>query len=259
MHYKRDSNESIVGGQIMYVEMNAWREILARIFVGFTEQDNVSPGWLINPATKRRLKLDKFFPEAGIAIRFVGLTAKGQGRQSDWEALETEQREQTRVELCRENDVQLMLINPVDDPLKQLDNLSQLLVRASRVLAQGDRNIQEKQLWMPSLSEARDRAAKVRSLLGKNTESMLANLAESWRDRETRRLAELTKPVEPRKPTERRGTPPVLADGQRVCHERFGEGVITNVENGSISILFDAAQERTFAVDLVQDKLTASS
>jgi hypothetical protein len=43
----------------MYTEMNAWREILARTFDGFFEQDNVSPEWLINPATKRRLKLDQ--------------------------------------------------------------------------------------------------------------------------------------------------------------------------------------------------------
>ena len=61
----------------MYTEMNAWREILARTFDGFFEQDNVSPEWLINPATKRRLKLDKFYPEAGLAIRFIGLVAKG--------------------------------------------------------------------------------------------------------------------------------------------------------------------------------------
>ena len=100
----------------MYVEMNAWREILARIFEGFTEQDNVSPAWLINPATKRRLKLDKYFPEATIAIRFIGLTAKGQGRQSDWEVQETEQRDQTRVELCRINGVQLVLIDPAMIP-----------------------------------------------------------------------------------------------------------------------------------------------
>ena len=62
--------------------MNAWREILARIFDGFKAQDNVSPEWLINPATRRRLKLDRLYPDAGVAIRFAGLTAKGQ-RPSD--------------------------------------------------------------------------------------------------------------------------------------------------------------------------------
>ena len=89
-----------------YFAISAWREILARIFTGFDEQDNVSPAWLVNPATNRRLKLDILYPQVGIAVRFVGLTAKGQGRQSDWEALEVEQRDQTRSELCRQNGVQ---------------------------------------------------------------------------------------------------------------------------------------------------------
>ncbi len=92
--------------------MNAWREVLSRIFEEFTAQDNISPDWLINPATRRRSKLDRYYPDAGVAIRFTGLTAKGQGRQSDRDALETEQRDQTRVELCRMNGVQLAIINP---------------------------------------------------------------------------------------------------------------------------------------------------
>jgi hypothetical protein len=239
----------------MYVEMNAWREILARIFEGFTEQDNVSPAWLINPATKRRLKLDKFFPEAGIAIRFIGLMAKGQGRQSDWEVLETEQRDQTRVELCRMNGVQLVLIDPADDPVKQIDNLSQLLARASRTLAQSERPHREKQQWMPALSEARNRLAKVRALIGKNTERMMANLAESWRDREVGRVAALESITPAPQPAKLRSKLPTYLSGQRVNHERFGAGVITKVEEGMLSILFDAEQERTFAVELVQDKL----
>ncbi len=240
----------------MYVEMNAWREILARIFEGFTEQDNVSPAWLINPATKRRLKLDKYFPEATIAIRFIGLTAKGQGRQSDWEVQETEQRDQTRVELCRINGVQLVLIDPADDPLKQMENLSQMLARASRVLAQGERALKEKQQWMPALSEARNRATKIRSALGKNTERVMATLAESWRDREAGRITALMVAPEPAKSSKHRGKAPVYQSGQRVTHDRFGEGVITKVENGQLSILFDAEQERTFAVEYVQDKLS---
>jgi hypothetical protein len=243
----------------MYVEMNAWREILARIFEGFTEQDNVSPAWLINPATKRRLKLDKYFPEATIAIRFIGLTAKGQGRQSDWEVQETEQRDQTRVELCRINGVQLVLIDPADDPLKQMENLSQMLARASRVLAQGERSLKEKQQWMPALSEARNRATKIRATLGKNTERVMGTLAESWRDREAGRVAALMVAPEPAKPPKHRGKTPVYQNGQRVRHERFGEGVITKVENGQLSILFDAEQERTFAVEYVQDKLSTFS
>jgi hypothetical protein len=238
----------------MYIQMNAWREILARIFEGFADQDNVSPGWLVNPATKRRLKLDKYYPEAGVAFRFIGLTAKGQGRQSDWEVLETENRDQTRQELCRMNGVQLVLINLADDPLKQMDQCALLLARASRFLAQSDRSQKEKQIWMPALSEARGRASQLRTMLGKNTDQMMANLAESWRDREAGRVAELAVPrAKPKKKPRRNAL--VFTIGQRVSHERFGEGVVTKLEGESISILFDAQQERTFATELVEDKL----
>lgn len=240
----------------MYIEMNAWREILARIFDQLTAQDNVSPTWLINPATKRRLKLDKLYPEAGIAIRFIGLTAKGQGRQSDWEVMETEQRDQTRHELCRQHGVELVLIDPADDPLKQLDNLAQHLSRASRALAQGERPMSEKQTWMPILNEVRNRAGKVRSLVGKNPEQMMASLAERWRDREAGLVAQLSQPEPKPVPKRKNGKLPTYLVGQRVRHERFGEGVITKaVPAGEISILFDAAQERTFLAELVQDKL----
>ncbi|MEZ4673515.1 MAG: hypothetical protein R2932_04635 [Caldilineaceae bacterium] len=192
----------------------------------------------------------------GIAIRFVGLMAKGQGRQSDWDVLETEQRDQTRQELCRMHGVQLALLDPADDPIKQLDNFSQVLARASRTLAQSDRSHAEKQQWMPALSEARARATKVRSLLGKKPEQVLATLAESWRDREAGRVAALHSPAEPAKPKRRNGKAPVYKEEQRVCHERFGEGVITHIAGDSLTILFDGEQERTFAAELVLDKLS---
>lgn len=238
----------------MYIEMNAWREILARIFAGFSEQDNVSPAWLINPATRRRLKLDKYYPEAGIAIRFVGLTAKGQGRQSDWEAMETEQRDETRVELCRQNGVQLVLIDPADEPRKQMEQLLQSLTRTSRVLAQGQSTLQHKQKWMPALHEARSRAVKVQSSLSKNPDQMMATLAESWRDRETGVTNELQAVAAP---PQRRKQLMTFVVGQRVQHERFGMGTITQWgEDGKLAISFDGSQERTFAAELVQDKLT---
>lgn len=238
----------------MYMEINAWREILARIFEGFAEQDNVSPPWLINPATRRRLKLDKYYPEAGIAIRFIGLTAKGQGRQSDWEAVETENRDETRSELCRQNGVQLVLINPADEARKQLDQLLQALTRTSRLMAQSQNSMQHKQKWMPALHDARGRATKLHSNLSKNPDQVMATWAERWRDREAGIVNQLQTPLpEPPRRSKKRVHYVV---GQRVEHERFGAGTITQMgEDGNISISFDGSQERTFAVELVQDKL----
>jgi hypothetical protein len=244
----------------MYVHMNAWREILARIFVEFKGQDNVSPEWLVNPATRRRLKLDLYYPDAGVAIRFVGLTAKGQGRQSDWEVLETEQRDQTRAELCHLHGVQLVLIDAEEDAAKQVDGLVRTLARASRTLAQGERSAGEKQKWMPALSSARTTASQLHQLIAKNPEQMMANLAESWRDREAGFATTSVAVVPtPQRTPARSGGAGNFAVGQRVRHERFGDGVITGVNpDGTdlmLSILFDGAQERTFLSSLVQGKL----
>jgi hypothetical protein len=238
----------------MYQNINAWREILARTFAGFSEQDNVSPEWLVNPATRRRLKLDKYYPEAGIAVRFLGLMAKGQGRLSDEEAWETEQRDQTRVELCRQHGVQLFLLDPMEDSVKQLDGLVRTLSRASRTLAQSDQPPAYKQRWMPALSLARERATAVRERVSKDPTQMMATLSEGWRDREANLAVRAAEPTP---------ASPVTASystGQRVRHERFGEGVIIELRGeGSeqtLTILFDATQERTFLLSLVHDKLT---
>lgn len=240
----------------IYLSMNSWREILARVFEGFTEQPNVSPEWLVNPATRRRLKLDLYYPEAEFAVRFVGLTAKGQRRQSDWEALEEQQRDQNRAELCRLHGVQLLLVDPLEDPVKQLDTLTSLLTRSSRVLAQSDRPNKVKTRWMPALAEARSRASSLRSRIVKNPEQMMANLAEAWRDRE---LGADAAPEPLPAPAAITLNPADLAVGQRVHHEKFGPGVITAVDGdgaeATVSILFDAAQERTFLIAYVQDKL----
>lgn len=251
----------------VYFAISAWREILARTFAGCREQDNVSPDWLVNPATNRRLKLDKFYPEAGIAVRFVGLTAKGQGRQSDWEVLETEQRDQTRAELCRQNGVQLATIDPNEDIVKQMDGLLSIMARASRSLAQSGQPDSHKLQWMPALAAARDRAEKLRAAIARNPEQMIANLADSWREREAGTALELS--GAPGKTTgAATGVKPahagaisslVLSPGQRVRHLKFGDGVITRIdgsgEGATVAILFDAAEERTFMAGLLYDKL----
>jgi hypothetical protein len=212
---------------------------------------------LVNPATRRRLKLDKYYRDAGLAVRFIGLTAKGQGRQSDWEIQETEQRDQTRAELCRQHGVQLLLIDLDEEAVKQLDSLIRLLSRASRTLAQGDQASRYKLRWMPVLSHARETAAELRSLLAKNPTQMINNLAEAWRDRESGFSADAhTAPP----PLASPASPFVCVVGQRVRHQRFGDGVITALtpseQDTRVSILFDGAEERTFLSSLVYDKLS---
>lgn len=175
--------------------MNAWREILARTLGNFEGQDNVSPPWLVNPATKRRLKLDRYYPNAGIAVRFVGLTAKGQKRQSDWDLMEEEQRNQTRAELCKMNHVQLALIEPTDEAIKQIDRFLRTLVAAHRHLNELKRPNRYQREAARLLQQARLRTSELRSMVNRNPEQALANLAESWREREAGLLASLAAPA----------------------------------------------------------------
>jgi hypothetical protein len=238
-----------------YIVLSAWRELLARIFDGFAAQDNISPEWLVNPSTNRKLKLDKVYPDVAIAVRFVGLTAKGQGRQSDLEVLENEDRERARAELCRAHGVHLASVDPAEDTVKQMDGLLSVLARASRTLANSDRPTQEKATLMTALAAARSRAEQLRSRLVQNPEQMLENLAASWRDREANLAVELSAPT----PAHGHAIAVMLATGQRVRHTRFGEGVVTRIEGSGpeamVAILFDAAQERTFRADLLADKV----
>lgn len=238
-----------------YIVLSAWREMLARIFDGFAERDNVSPDWLVNPSTNRKLKLDKFYPDVSIAVRFVGLTAKGQGRQSDLEVLENTERERSRAELCRQHGVYLATVDPAEDLVKQMDGLLSVMARASRSLAQSDRPAPEMARWMEALAAARSRAEQLRVRVARDPEQMMQNLSESWRDREANLTVQVSVPA----PATGEAVAVVLAPGQRVRHVRFGEGVVMQIDgdgpDAMVSILFDAAQERTFRADLLADKV----
>ena len=246
----------------VYLRSLAWREILARVFEGQRSQTNVSPEWLVNPATRRRLKLDYLYPELGVAVRFAGLTAKGQRRQSDWEVLEAEQRDQTRAELCRLNGVQLAIIQPLKDPVEELDGLLRVLSRASRLAAQEKGSPAHKRARMDGLGKAHRVATDLRGRIRRRPDQMMATLAERWRDREEGLVSELQRDRARENNRKRKAGVKklkALRPGQRVQHSAFGPGVVTGVqgegEEMRVSILFDASQERTFLANLVADKL----
>ncbi|MEZ4658357.1 MAG: hypothetical protein R2911_12355 [Caldilineaceae bacterium] len=255
--------------QSIYLAISAWREVLAQTLGDSPAQDNVSPPWLVNPATQRRLKLDRYYPDVGLAIRFVGLTAKGQKRQSDWEALETEQRDQTRAELCRMNGVQLAIIDPVEEPLKQMDQFMQVLSLAKKApspqpsaknSAPVSRNAAQ-----ATLQNALQKASALRSRMAKNPEQFMATLAECWRDRETGMINDLAQNrVRAASQTTPGGKKKIIKNlgvGQTIEHERFGVGQIVEMDGKGaeerISILFQGnEQPRTFLLELVRAKLS---
>ena len=110
--------------------VNGWREVLARIFEGFDAELNLSPEWLINPETNRRLKLDYLYSDVNLAVRFVGLEGTGQKRRkSDQEVVAEQEREDAREAVCREHGVVLISIDPDDEPRNALRRLESGLSR----------------------------------------------------------------------------------------------------------------------------------
>jgi hypothetical protein len=237
----------------------AWREIMARVMDDFQVLPDVSPDWLVNPATNRRLKLDLLYPEVGLAVRFVGLTAKGQPKQSDWELQEEEQRDQTRAELCRQNGVELFLLETDHpQPPEQLQKLRTTLTRLSRTLAQSNRPERDKAGLMPKLAAARSRLDEVSRRVKRPDD--LALFAELWRDRESAGVAATRQPLAPAATP---GAQPLrLHPDLPVRHERFGPGTVVALAETSgdtqITIRFDTGEERTFLASLVGGKLTVT-
>lgn len=235
----------------------AWREILARTMQGFAVEIDASPPWLVNPATRRRLKLDLLYPQAGLAVRFVGLTAKGQPKQSDWEQLEDQQRDLTREELCRQHGVELFLVDPdYAYPSEQVQRLRLILGRLERGLAQNDRPAREQKALAPLLAGARGRLDDLARRI-KGPES-LALYAELGRDRETAALVAASRPpAAAARPGPAQARP--LVAGNRVVHNRFGAGVVetTTPTDGDvqITITFDTGEQRTFLASLIAGKV----
>ena len=239
------------------VTLMAWREILARAMEGFEVRENISPDWLVNPATRRRLKLDQLYPQVGLAVRFVGLTARGQRRQSDWELLEEEERNVTRSELCRLHGVELLLLDlHSSQPKQQLQRLRTALSRCSRLLAQGSRSDSEKAALMPQLAAARRRLDGVIRQVRQPED--LALYAELWRDREAALVTDAQQATAPR--TKQDSPLPRMQQGQLVQHARFGPGTVTavdgTVDDPLITIQFQDGSQRTFLASLVADKLS---
>ncbi|HEY54363.1 MAG TPA: hypothetical protein G4N94_13010 [Caldilineae bacterium] len=240
-----------------YLYWMGWNEILARIFSGFQTQRNTSPNWLINPATRRKLKLDYLYPDIGIAVRFGGM--QGKVRKSEWEEMEDASRDEIRKELCRLNGVDLILLTPYDPfPRERLSEINMALGAASRRIAKSGRSRGKAEL-MAQLARARDALATIRRSVSKLED--LPPFAEAWRDRETRAIASTQAPAQSTNGSARkRAAVRKLKAGQWVEHERFGRGVVNEIkiepDDVYLTINFITEGRRQFMGSLVADKLT---
>lgn len=233
--------------------VNGWREVLARIFEGFTTEYGLTPDWLINPETNRRLKIDCFYPEVALAVRFVGLegTTRKQ-RKSDEEVEAEELREQARAAACKAHGVVLVSIDPDGEPRVALRNLEMGLARASSQLAQNPQVAHaQKQKLMPLLSQARRRTGEF--VVRLTVPEKLNIYAEMWWDRQANLAAQAPVKAAPH-------TLPRFAVGMDVYHERFGAGRVAAVvpEAGDMKVTVDfvEAGTRSFYASLVAGKMT---
>lgn len=233
--------------------VNGWREVLARVFDGLVTEYGLTPEWLINPETNRRLKLDCFYPQISTAVRFVGLegTTRRQ-RKSDEEVLAEDEREQARAAVCRAHGVVLISIDPDGEPRTALRNIETGLARASSQLAQNAAVTHaHKQKMMPMLAQARRRAGEFATRL--TVPEKLNIYAEMWWDRQANLTAQA-----PAKPAAR--ALPRFEVGMEVYHERFGPGRLTAIEpeagDTKLTVDFVEAGVRSFYASLVAGKLT---
>jgi len=224
---------------------NAWREIFARIFENIETQFTVSPEWLVNPSTNRRLKLDMLYPEIGVAVRFEGLQGKQRKRRLSLEEEAQERtRREARIAVCQEHDIHLIVVDLVEDkPHVNFQRIDEALSRAGQH-AKSENLLQR-------IKEARIIASKLAHKI--TTERDLKLYAELWDDRQY----QISEPAPTTSPATISTTS--YTEGMEVEHTIFGPGVVLSTEssNGDILITVDfiTAGQKTLAASLVSDKL----
>ena len=223
---------------------NAWREILFRIFAETAVEHNVTPAWLVNPSTNRRLKLDLLYPELGVAVRFEGLQGKNRrARPSLEEEVQQRTRDDARVEICRQHGIALIVVDPHgDNPKAIFQAIDAQLGRANQHLTSSS----PRQI----ISEARTTVARIARQIKSNQDLRL--YADLWQDRQYRTPAAA--------PSDASSAPTVtFAEGMEVEHTLFGAGVVTGVvaddDEVLVTVDFVTAGQKTLAASLVGDKL----
>lgn len=230
----------------VWMRINAWREIFARIFEGIEAKINVSPEWLVNPATNRRLKLDLLYPEFGVAIRFEGLQGKQRRqRPSLEEEVQQQTRDNAREEMCQAHGIDLIAFNAAaDSPKTVFKMIDQALGRAGQ-RAQKAETLQK-------IRQARATASTLAHRINQPGGS-LKLFAELWEDRQ---YNQIPKPEQKPRPA---NNLPAFTPGMTVEHTSFGPGVILEVtpsgDETLLTVDFVTAGQKTLAASLVSDKL----
>jgi hypothetical protein len=234
--------------------VNAWREIFARLFQDFTVKQEVTPSWLVNPETKRQLKLDYLYPDIGLGIRLAGRRgSKVRRRLSLEEEAQQRERDEARLRLCQEHGITLVTIDVMSDPPNKIfSKLITALSDVSRRLAKSDLPLARKGELIERNSQARSRLAEIARSVRAETD--LATYEDLWRDR----MYDLRQNV-PSPGADEENLPNQFRKGMKVRHTAFGDGIISDIKpDGAdriITVEFTIGEQRMFSARLVQDKM----
>jgi hypothetical protein len=237
---------------VVWLNINAWREVLARVFDGFLTEYDVSPDWLVNPETNRRLKLDVLYPEIHIAIRFHGLRGREQRqRPSLEEEAQQNVRDTARASLCQAHGIRLVTIDGASgEPKAILRELSMALSDLSREIGKRERQGSATSTLAKRVSRARSRLDTIARRLRRSSDLKL--YAELWEDRQY-------SDVPQSEPTGANGKVRTYRPGMAVRHTAFGDGVVQATQpdgaDSLVTVRFAAGGEKTFVASLVSDKL----
>jgi len=121
--------------QKFYYNEYKLRQILDLLYPNCLYEDWARPPWLLNPKTGKRLEIDRFYPELGMAIEYNGefhdkpvLLGNGRTVEEEEQRLQEQQdRDLSKSKICKERGIKLVVIR--HDDVLTLSNVKQLIER----------------------------------------------------------------------------------------------------------------------------------
>jgi hypothetical protein len=202
-------------GDLMSRTANAWLEIIEQILGEFHVVDNATPDWLVDAETGRRFKVDRLYPELGMAIRFTGSISAPQSAVLDeMDLMEERTRDEIRARLCHQAGIALIVIDAdSDDPGKVLAEMRIALSAAARRIAQRRVAQKAKLSLLPRIASAKATCRHLQDVV--STPEDLLPFAKAWENRQFGQ-GDSKAPV-------------TYQPGMTVRHSEYGKGLVLHV------------------------------
>ncbi len=225
----------------------AWLEIIKEILGKFHAVENATPDWLVDAETGRRLKVDKLYPELGLALRFKGsLSALQAAALDEMDLMEEMTRDEMRARLCEQAGIALVVIDADSDtPGQVLAEMRTALNGAARRIAQRRVAQAAKLSLLPRIAKAKAVCARILGVV--STPEDLLPFAQTWEDRQFNQ--------------DDNKVPVAYQPGMTVQHSEFGKGLILRVvpegteTEEQIVVQFSDGAVHAFSPDQTRDEL----